>query len=167
MHVTGESFANRDPCLVLDRTEKKKKKTERKNVRSGSVRLLSRQSNVAKSSSSCVSWHGVILSFLDLATAHAWKAPATQLSTVAPRMHVTGGSFAIRVSYSIEATRKNGRKSAPSRSARLLLRKDRTCASFLSFFFFLATKSQVGGRQRKKLVANGDLATGNFEHWHR
>ena len=145
MHVTGESFANRDPCLVLDRTEKKK--TERKNVRSGSVRLLSRQSNVAKSSSSCVSWHGVILSFLDLATAHAWKAPATQLSTVAPRMHVTGGSFAIRVSYSIEATRKNGRKSAPSRSARLLLRKDRTCASF-SFFFFFWRPS------RKSVVAN-------------
>ena len=37
---------------------------------------------------------------------------------------------------------------------------------FLSvFFFFLATKSKVGGRQREKLVANGDLATGNFEHW--
>ena len=27
---------------------------------------------------------------------------------------------------------------------------------FLFFFFFLATKSQVGGRQREKLVANGD-----------
>ena len=41
------------------------------------------------------------------------------------------------------------------------LRKIRNCSSF--FFFFLATKSQVGGRQREKLVANGDLATGNFE----
>ena len=35
---------------------------------------------------------------------------------------------------------------------------------FLSFFFNLATKSQVGGRKREKSVANGDLATGNFEH---
>ena len=34
--------------------------------------------------------------------------------------------------------------------------------SFL-FFFFLATKSQVGGRQSEKSVAHGDLATGNFE----
>ena len=49
-----------------------------------------------------------------------------------------------------------------SRSARLLLRKNRTCANF--FFLFLATKSQVGSRQREKLVANGELATGNFEH---
>ena len=32
------------------------------------------------------------------------------------------------------------------------------------FFFFFATKSKVGDRQREKLVANGDLATGNFEH---
>ena len=76
-------------------------------------------------------------------------------------MHVTGGSFAIRVSYSIEAKRKNGRKSALSRSARLLLRKNRTSSSFLFFLFF---GDQVGGRQREKLVANGDLATGNFEH---
>ena len=36
--------------------------------------------------------------------------------------------------------------------------------SFFFLFFFLATKSQVGGRQREKLVANGDQATGNFEH---
>ena len=35
---------------------------------------------------------------------------------------------------------------------------------FFFFFFFLATKSQVGRRQREKLVANGDQATGNFEH---
>ena len=35
---------------------------------------------------------------------------------------------------------------------------------FSFFFFFLATKSQVGHRQREKLVANGDQATGNFEH---
>ena len=33
-----------------------------------------------------------------------------------------------------------------------------------SFFFFFFGESQVGGRQREKLVANGDLATGNFEH---
>ena len=36
---------------------------------------------------------------------------------------------------------------------------------FVLYFFFLATKSQVGGRQRKKLVDNGNLATSNFEHW--
>ena len=35
------------------------------------------------------------------------------------------------------------------------------------FFLFLATKSQVGGRQREKLVANGELATGNFEQLHK
>ena len=28
--------------------------------------------------------------------------------------------------------------------------------SFFLFFFFLASKSQVGDRQREKLVANGD-----------
>ena len=40
------------------------------------------------------------------------------------------------------------------------LRKIRDCSIFhffsFSFFFFLATKSQVGGRQREKLVANGE-----------
>ena len=38
------------------------------------------------------------------------------------------------------------------------LQKIRDCSIFLFFFclFFLATKSQVGGLQREKLVANGD-----------
>ena len=91
----------------------------------------------------------------------AWKAPATQLSTGCTS-HACG-SFAIRVSYSIEAKRKNGRKSAPASFPICppSFAKESHLREF--FFLFLATKSQVGGRQREKLVANGELATGNFE----
>ena len=76
---------------------------------------------------------------------------AIQLSTVVPRMHVTGGSFAIRVSYSVEAKRKNRRKSALSRSARLLLRKNRTSSSFFFFFFWRPSRKSVVANAKSKL----------------
>ena len=106
------------------------------------------------------------LFIVDLATARVESAccgGSAPYCSVAPRVRVAGGSFAIRVSFSIKPKRKNGRKNARSRSARLLC--ERFATTRFLFFFFLATKSQVGGRQREKLVANGDQATGNFEHW--
>ena len=115
------------------------------------------------------------VSLFSILRPHVWKAPvsATQLCTVllCSTSHAwAGGSFQIRVLFSIKPKWKNGRKNARSRPAGLLYERFATARFFLSFFvllffFFLATKSQVGGRQREKLIANGDLATGNFEHW--
>ena len=86
---------------------------------------------------------------VDLATARVESTCCTGSAlycSVAPRgLRVTGGSFAIRVSFSIKPKRKNGRKNARSRSARLLSERFAIARFFfffiLFFFFFLATKS--------------------------
>ena len=104
MHVTGESFAIR----VSHAIEPKRK--GRANVRSGSVRLLSRRSNVRNVNllSSCVLGDGVVLSlccrsYNRTCGKHLLRRLCTVLlCTVAPRIRVTGGSFAIRVSFSIK-----------------------------------------------------------------
>ena len=104
-----------------------------------------------------------------------WKAPAAQalhctaLYTVAPRIRVAGGSFAIRVSFWIklggsgiplppnQTEAEEWKKECPLPICPPSLRKIRDCSIFHFLFFnFLATKSQVGGRQREKLVANGE-----------
>ena len=114
----------------------KKKKTERKNVRSGSVCLLWRQSNVAKFSSSCVSWHGVILSFCSRSCDNTRGKHLLHSSPpVAPRMHVGVLRFVFRTrSKRSERTEERVLLRA-SRSARLLFRKNRTCANFFFSFF--------------------------------
>ena len=154
------------------------------NVRSGSsVGLLSRRSNVRNVNllSSCVLGDGVVLSLccrsynrtcgkhllrrLEICTVlHC----TVLLCTVAPRIRVAGGSFAIRVSFSIklggsgiplppnQTEAEEWKKECSLPICPPSLRKIRDCSIFHFFFFFLATKSQVGGRQHEKLVANGE-----------
>ena len=124
-----------------------------KNVRSGSVRLLSRRSNARNVNllSSCVLWHGVVLSlcFFTCDRTCGKHLLHSSICTVAPRMRVTGGSFAICVSFSIKPKRKNERKNARSQSARLLCERIATVRVFrFSLFFFFWRPS------RKLVVAN-------------
>ena len=171
MHVTGESFAIRvayaigpkrkgrmsaldQPAFFRDiMRQRKKRKSAFELCTIGTWCLFCCRSYKlsARVESTCCAFMPQLLSVLS-------RLCTVLLLSVAPRIRVTGGSFAIRVSFSIKPKRKNGRKDCSLPIWPPSLRKIRDCSIFLflSFFFFLATKSQVGCRQREKLVANGD-----------
>ena len=147
----------RNPCrrLALDRSE-----AERKNVRSGSVRLLSRRSNVRNVNSRKICFRVVYYDMVSFCLFVFRSCDRTcgkhllhsSICTVAPRMRVTGESFAIGVSFSIKPKRKKEGKNARTQSARLLCERIATVRVFrffFPFFFFFFWRPS-----RKLVVAN-------------
>ena len=141
--------------LSVSRTRSNRNGKE-ENVRSGSVRLLSRRSNVRNVNllSSCVLGDGVVLSlccrsYNRTCGKHLLRRLCTVLlCTVAPRIRVAGGSFAIRVSFSIklggsgiplppnQTEAEEWKKDCSLPICPPSLRKIRDCSIFHFFYFF-------------------------------